>query len=162
LPDRIHGPIPGSPAEARAQRLRSPLLIALWVLLGFEALGGLTLFTARLIAGVSPGETAHIAAGVALTAVYAIYQWRHWRRVRPFRAQIHYGLGLIAAIFMALVNLSGLALALCWWQERIAAPSSAPVRYPPLLSAAHNVASMVVLTFVLAHLGAVLFRSRER
>ena len=155
-------PIPGTAAEARAQRLRSPLLVALWVLLAFEALGGFTLFTARLVAGVSPGEALHIAAGVALTALYAVYLWRHWRRVRPFRRQLHYGLGLIAAFFMALVNLSGLGLAVSWWQERIAAPSGAPVRYPSLLSAAHNVASMVVLTFVLAHLGAVLFRSRER
>ncbi len=146
----------------RARRLRSPLLLSLWVLLGFEALGGLTIFTARLVAGASPGEAAHVIAGVALTAVYALYQFQHWRRVSPFRAQLHYGLGLIAAIFMALVNLSGLWLAAFWWRERIVAPGGTAVRYPPLLSAAHNVASMVVLTFVLAHLGAVLFRSRER
>jgi hypothetical protein len=36
------------------------------------------------------------------------------------------------------------------------------VRYPPLLCAVHNVASMVVLTFVGAHVGAVLFRERDR
>jgi hypothetical protein len=62
---------------------------------------------------------------------------------------------------MALVNLSGLG-----WPFPVAGANCraerAPVRYPSLLSAAHNVASMVVLTFVLAHLGAVLFRSRER
>jgi len=145
--------------EPRARRLRSPLLVSLWALLAFEALGGLTLFAARLIAGASPGEAAHVIAGVALTAVYAIYQFQHWRRVGPFRPQLHYALGLIAAIFMALVNLSGLWLAAFWWRERMGV---APVRYPALLSAAHNVASMVVLTFVLAHLGAVLFRSRER
>jgi hypothetical protein len=148
--------------EPRARRLRSPLLIGLWALLAFEALGGLVLFTARLVAGAAPGEAAHVAGGVALTAVYAVYQFQHWRRVSPFRSQLHYGLGLIAAIFMALVNLSGLWLGVFWWRDRIGAPTAAPVRYPALLSAAHNVASMVVLTFVLAHLGAVLFRSRER
>ena len=148
--------------EARARRLRSPLLLALWALLAFEALGGFVLFTARLVSGASPGEAAHVAGGVALTALYAVYQFQHWRRVSPFRPQLHYGLGLIAAIFMALVNLSGLWLATFWWRERIAAPGTAPVRYPALLSGAHNVTSMVVLTFVLAHLGAVLFRSRER
>lgn len=148
--------------EPRARRLRSPLLVALWVLLAFEAAGGLVLFTARLVAGASPGEAVHVAGGVALTAIYAVYQFRHWRRVRPFRPQLHYGLGLIAAIFMALVNLSGLWLATFWWRDRFVAPGGAAVRYPALLSAAHNVASMVVLTFVLAHLGAVLFRSRER
>ena len=155
-------PAPRTAAEARALRLSSPLLLALWALLAFEAAGGLTLFAARLVAGASPGEALHVAAGVALTALYAVYQWRHWRRVRPFRAQLHYGLGLIAAIFMALVNLTGLWLALYWWRTRIAAPGGAPVGYPSLLSAAHNVASMVVMTFVLAHLGAVLFRGRER
>jgi len=158
----LAAPIPASAAGAQAQRLRSPLLLALWALLAFEALGGLTLFTARLVAGASPGEGLHVGAGVALTALYAVYQWRHWRRVRPFRPQLHYGLGLIAAIFMALVNLSGIPLAACWWRDRILTPGGAAVRYPPLLSAAHNVASMVVLTFVLAHLAAVLFRSRGR
>jgi hypothetical protein len=153
---------PRAQPEARARRLRSPLLVALWALLAFEAAGGLVLFTARLVAGASPGEAAHVAGGVALTAIYAIYQFQHWRRVSPFRPQVHYGLGLIAAIFMALVNLSGLWLAAFWWRARIGAAGAAPVRYPALLSAAHNVASMVVLTFVLAHLGAVLFRSRER
>jgi hypothetical protein len=148
--------------EPRARRLRAPLLIALWALLAFEAAGGLVLFTARLVAGASPGEAAHVAGGLVLTVIYAVYQFQHWRRVSPFRSQLHYGLGLIAAVFMALVNLSGLWLATAWWRDRIAAPTTAPVRYPALLSAAHNVASMVVLTFVLAHLGAVLFRSRER
>lgn len=102
-----------------------------------------------------------MAAGVALLAVYALYQWRHWRRVRPLRAQLHHALGLIAALFMALTNLTGLWLAASWWRDR-AAPLGAAVRYPPLLSAVHNVASMVVLTFVGAHLGAVLFRDRDR
>jgi hypothetical protein len=62
---------------------------------------------------------------------------------------------------MALVNLTGLALAACWWQDRVHAPTADPVRYPVALSAVHNVASMVVLSFVLAHLGAVVSRGRE-
>jgi hypothetical protein len=147
---------------ARAQRLRSPLLRALWVLLAFEAIGGLVIFTARLVAGATPGETLHILGGIALTGVYALYQWRHWRRVRPFRRQLHHALGLIAALFMAITNLSGLWLAVPWWLDRVATPGDAAVRYPALLSAVHNVASMVVLTFVGAHVGAVLFRDRDR
>jgi hypothetical protein len=148
--------------SGRARRLRSPLLLGLWALLAFEALGGLVLFVARLVAGRALGETAHVLAGIALTALYAVYQSRHWTRVRPFRGQLHYALGLIAALTMALVNLSGLWLAAFWWQDRYAAPTNDPVRYPPALSALHNVASMVVLTFVGAHLGAVLFRDRSR
>ena len=155
---------PPSPAvdPARARRLRAPLLLALWALLACEALGGLVIFIARLVAGATPGEALHVVAGAVLTGLYAVYQWRHWTRVRPFRSQLHYALGLIAALSMALVNLTGLALATCWWRDRIAAPTSVPVRYPVPLSAVHNVASMVVLTFVGAHLGAVLFRDRER
>ena len=110
---------------------------------------------ARLVDGSVPGETPHILAGLGLTLVYAGYQWRHWRRVAPFRARADYALGLLAALSMALVNLSGLWLALSWWQERGAA-----VDYPPLLSALHNIGSMVVLTFAAAHLGAVLRRDR--
>lgn len=125
-------------------------------------MGGLVIFVARLVWGATPGETLHVVAGLMLTAVYALYQWRHWQRVRPLRSQLHYGLGVIAATAMALTNLSGLWLAGYWWQDRIAAPTAAAVRYPALLSAVHNVASMVVLTFVAAHVGAVLFRDRAR
>ena len=63
---------------------------------------------------------------------------------------------------MIAILLSGLALAWFWWRGRFVAPTGARVGYLALLSAAHNVASMVVLTFVLAHVGAALFRSRER
>lgn len=125
-------------------------------------MSGLVLFTARLVAGAAPGETLHVATGAVLLGVYALYQWRHWRRVRPMRPQLHHALGLIAAVFMALTHLTGLWLAAAWWRDRVAAPLAGPVRYAPLLSAAHNVASMVVLTFVGAHVGAVLFRDRDR
>lgn len=101
-------------------------------------------------------------AGVALTIVYAIYQWAHWQRVAPFRARLDYALGLIAAIFMALVNLTGLWLGAAWWRTRMIVKEPDAVAYPPALSAAHNIASMVVLTFALAHLGAVLMRDRAR
>jgi len=152
----------GPSDDARARRLRAPLLLALWVLLAFEAVGGLVIFVARLVWGATPGEALHVVAGALLTAIYALYQWRHWRRVRPLRGQVHYGLGIIAASFMAVTNLSGLWLAAFWWQDRVAAPGAAVVRYPVPLSAVHNVASMVVLAFVAAHVGAVLFRDHER
>lgn len=153
-------PATGEAGARRSRRLRAPLLVALWVLLAFEAAGGLVIFVARLVAGRTPGEAAHIIAGVALTVVYALYQWRHWVRVRPFRSQLHYALGLIAAVFMALTNLTGLWLAAFWWHDRFAAPTGAAVRYPSALAGVHNVASMVVLSFVGAHLGAVLLRDR--
>ena len=122
-------------------------------MLGFEAVGGLVIFTARLVAGTLPGETLHVIGGLALTVVYAAYQWVHWRRVAPFRASADYALGLLAALSMALVNLSGLFLALPWWRGRGSA-----VAYPPLLSAVHNIGGMIALTFAIAHLGAVLRR----
>lgn len=147
--------------EDRERRLRAPLLLALATLLAFEAAGGLVIFVARLVAGSTPGEMLHVAAGITLTALYAVYQWRHWLRVRPLHPQLHYLLGLIAALAMTLVNLTGLWLAVHWWQDRHAVPIAAPVRYPPLLSGIHNVFSMVVLTFAAAHLGAVLFRDRN-
>ena len=62
-------PPPRPAADARATKLRAPLLLALWALLAFEAVGGLVLFTARLVWGALPGESAHVLAGVLLTAV---------------------------------------------------------------------------------------------
>jgi hypothetical protein len=148
---------PASPAIApRARRLRAPLLLALWALLAFEAMGGLLIFFARLALGRTPGDLLHVAVGVVATLAYAVYQWGHWNRVVPFRARLDYALGLIAAIAMALTQLTGLWLGWQWWQSRGALP--APVAYTPLVSAAHNVMTMFVLTFVGAHLGAVLQR----
>ena len=129
------------------------------MLLGFEAAGGLVLFGARLALGTSPGESLHVIGGLALTMCYAAYQWRHWNRVRPFRARPDYALGLVAALSMAAVNGTGLALAVFWWRDRWIAHAAA--WYPPALSAAHNIGSMLVLAFVGAHLGAVLLRERR-
>jgi hypothetical protein len=152
-----------SPAEAiaalRGRRLRAPLLLALWVLLAIEGVGGIVIFVARLAYGMTPGETLHVVAGVALTAVYAVYQWQHWLRVRVLGG-LHYVLGLFAAAFMVLANLTGLALGVAWWRDRVIGHAEA-VRYPGALSAVHNIGSMLVLTFVGAHLAAVLMRDRR-
>jgi hypothetical protein len=156
---------PASPRDTardpRAARLRAPLLLALWTLLAFEAAGGTVIFVARLAAGRSPGEAAHVIAGVALTALYAGYQWTHWQRVKPFRPRLDYAIGLLASLFTAFTNLTGLALAWAWWRHRVVLRLGGEVDYPPLLSAVHNIGSMLVLTFVLGHLAAVLMRDHR-
>jgi len=144
-----------------AARLRSPLLLALWGLLAVEVGGGLLLFFARLAWGVTPGIALHVAAGLALTVLYALYQWRHWLRVAPLRPGLDQTLGLIAAASMALTLLSGLWLGSIWWQRTLAAPA-ATVHYPALLVAIHNIGNMLVIAFLGAHLGAVLTRHRTR
>jgi hypothetical protein len=147
----------------RARRLRAPLLLTLWALLGVEALGGLVLFFMRLAAGTMPGESLHVVAGAALTLAYAIYQWQHWTRVAPWRGRLDYVLGLIGAIGMGVTLATGFVLASPWWSARVVARSGDPVAYPSVVSAAHNIMSMLVLTFVAAHLAAVLLRdSRQR
>jgi hypothetical protein len=142
--------------RAREQRLRAPLLLALWALLALEAVGGLVIFVARLASGTTPGEALHIAGGLALTVLYAAYQWGHWTRVRPLRGRLDYVLGLFSAAFMLATNGTGLALGVVWWNHR----GRGPAPYPTGLSSAHNIGSMLVLTFVLAHVGAVLMRAR--
>jgi len=159
---RRDGVLVASPIASRARRLRAPLLILLWALLAIEAVGGLALFFARVAFGSKPGEALHVGAGLALTLVYAAYQWGHWRRVAPWRSRLDYGLGLLAAVAMALTNLSGLALALDWARRTGLMPggaASGPAASSPALVGFHNVASMVVLTFVAAHVGAVLRRA---
>ena len=154
-------PVLSRAVASRARRLRAPLLVTVWGLLACEAIGGFVIFFARLVYGETPGETLHVLAGLVFTAVYALYQWRHWRRVRPFRNRLDYALGLFSLGFMTAALVTGMALALPWWHERIVAASVGPVQYPFWLSAGHNVASVMVLAFVAAHLGAVLLRDRR-
>ena len=151
-----------SPASAtpRSRRLRAPLLLAVWALLGIEAVGGLVLFFMRLAAGRTPGESLHVAAGAALALAYAIYQWQHWTRVSPWRGRLDYALGLIGGISMGATLATGLLLAVPWWESRIIARGAGPVAYAPAVSAAHNIMSMLVLTFVASHLAAVLLRDQ--
>lgn len=144
--------------DPRARRLRAPLLVTLWSLLAVEGVGGIVIFFARLAAGRTPGETLHVLAGAALTLVYAVYQWQHWTRISPWRSRLDYALGLIAALSMAAALGTGLVLAAPWWEMRAVARSGEAVAYPTALSAAHNIMSMLVLTFVGAHLAAVLLR----
>ena len=159
----------GEPARAqnivpfvapRSRRMRAPLLVLLWWLLAIEAIGGLVIFFMRLAAGTMPGETVHVIAGAGLTLVYALYQWQHWFRVSPVRGRLDYALGLIAAIAMGITLGTGYVLAVPWWSMRVAHRASGAVAYSSFVSAAHNIMSMLVLTFVLAHLAAVLLRDR--
>jgi len=149
-----------APPEFRARRLSAPLVVALGALLAIEAVGGMVLFFARLTWSSRPGEALHVWCGIGLTLVYAVYQWRHWSRVAPFRPRFDYLLGLLAALSMALVNATGLWLGAVWLLER--APGGGSGRpAAPLLTALHDVGSMLVLTFVGAHVGAVLMRDRR-
>ena len=147
-------------AAPRSRRLRAPLLVLLWGLLGIEALGGLVIFFMRLAAGIMPGETLHVVAGAGLTLVYVMYQVQHWGRVSPWRGRLDYALGLIGAIAMGLTLLTGYVLAWPWWRVRIIARAREPIAYSSFVSGAHNIMSMLVLTFVLSHLAAVLLRDR--
>lgn len=139
----------------RAARLRSPLLLALAALLAVESAGGLVIFCTRVLSGRAWGETVHVVAGAMMAAVYAAYQWRHLGRVRPLHLSLDYLMGFFAALFLVATLATGFALTVPWWRAR-----GGPAAYAPSLSAAHNIGSMLVLTFVGAHLAAVLMRDR--
>ena len=141
----------------RARRLQSPLVLALGLLLALESLGGLVILFVRVAFGGLPGLSLHVVAGLALTAVYAVYQIAHWRRIAPWRARPDYALGTIAALAMSGTNLTGLALAWIAWRASRAGIVAA---YPTALSAVHTLGTMLVLTFTGAHLAAVLQRDR--
>ncbi len=123
-------------------------------------MGGLVIFFARLAGGHLPGETLHVIGGILLALAYIPYQWQHWSRVAPFRPRLDYLLGALALLFMVATQLTGLLLGAYWWRVRMVSLTAA-VTYPPLLSAAHNIGSMLVLTFVGGHLGAVPIRGRS-
>jgi hypothetical protein len=143
----------------RARRLVAPLLLVLGLLLAIESLGGLVILFVRVAFGGLPALRLHLVAGLALTLVYTIYQVTHWNRVAPWRTRPDFVLGLIAALSMAAVNLTGLALAWIWWQARRAGTVAA---YPTALSAVHTLGTMLVLTFVGAHVVAVVQRDAGR
>ncbi len=154
LPTPPRGSAPPT-LSPRQRRLRAPLLVLLWGLLGLEAVGGLWIFFMRLASGQAPGEALHVGAGAALTLVYVAYQWPHWTRVAPWRNRLHYALGLIAALSMLAALATGYALAWPWWQVRMTAHDAGAVPYPTAMRAAHNIMSMLVLTFAGAHFAAV-------
>ena len=144
----------------RARRLRAPILVTLALLLGVETVGGIVIFFARLANGTLPGETLHVVAGVASVVAYLGYQWGHWLRVRSIRAPLDRLLGFLTAGSLIAVLATGLALGWIWWRHR-SAGLEGDVAYPSLLSAAHNITTMLLLGFVAAHVGAVL-RPRDR
>lgn len=147
---------------ARRRRLQAPSLVVLGLLLVIESVGGLAIFFMRLATGALPGETLHVVAGAALTLVYAAYQWQHWARVAPWRNRLDYVLGLIATLSLVVTLATGIVLTVPWWEVRMVAGSDAAVTYATLTSAAHNIMGMLVMTFVGAHVAAVLRRDRPR
>lgn len=139
----------------RAERLRSPLLVALWVLFALEASTGLVIFFARLALGAAPTLSLHWYAGFAFTVVYVGYQIQHWSRVQPLRARLDHVLGVLATASLLATQWSGYADGWEWFNR---GRPLAYTAFPATLSAIHNVMSMLSLTFVGAHLGAVLLR----
>ena len=113
---------------------------------------------ARVAFGVTPGVALHVAAGLALTVVYTIYQVTHWNRVAPWRSRPDYVLGLIAAITLSVTDLTGLGLGWIWWVRRL--DGTGIVAYPVAMSAVHTLGTMLVLAFASGHLAAVLARDR--
>ena len=77
---------------------------------------------------------------------------------KPIAPRADYALGLIASLAMALTNGTGLVLGWIWWR---ALRSGVEPAYPVLLAAFHTLGTMLVLTFVAAHLAAVLQRDRD-
>lgn len=152
-------PRPHRPST-RAERLRSPLLLMLWALFAIEAVTGLIVFFARLAVGSAPTVSLHWFAGFAFTLVYVIYQIQHWTRVQPLRARLDHVLGVVATTSLIITQVSGYWVGWEWFMR------GRPLGYtafPAALSATHNVMSMLAMTFVGAHFGAVLLReSRAR
>lgn len=146
--------------SSRATRLRSPLLIWLWVLFGIEAVTGLIIFFARLALGAAPTLSLHWFAGFAFTLVYIVYQVQHWNRVQPVRPRLDHVLGVVASTSLMIAQVSGYWVGAEWF---LRGRPPGYTTFPATLSALHNVMSMLSLTFVGAHIGAVLLRdSRGR
>ena len=144
-----------SPTSPRTRRLTAPLVLALGALLLVETIGGLWIFVARVLEpGHLPGLSLHWWAGWALSAVYVVYLVRHVARVAPLRPRLDYALGMLAAATLTLVQVTGSVVGWSWWRQG----QPRDHVFTPWLSGAHDMLSMMTLSFVAAHLGAVLLR----
>jgi hypothetical protein len=98
-------------APSQARRWRSPLAIATLSGLLLALLTGSTLLFVSMVPAVRDfWVLAHWALAMLALVPYALYQWRHYQRVRPFARQTHYRVGLQAFFLVSGAALSGLLL----------------------------------------------------
>jgi len=137
-----------TPQKSRAtQRWRSPLLLVTLGGLLFALLSGATL----LFMPMSPIRRdfwvfAHWTGALATIAPYALYQLRHYARVRPFVMRAPYRVGVHAFFMICGTLLTGLPLV---------TPLVAGTRLYTMVDLAHIFFGFVFVLLVSAHLALV-------
>lgn len=98
-------------SAAQARRWRSPLLAVTTAGLAFALLSGsVLLFAGGYLQRREYWGLVHWAAALATMVPYAVYQARHYLRVRQYVQQTHYRVGLHAFVMMCGAFLTGLPL----------------------------------------------------
>lgn len=96
---------------AQIARWRSPLVAFALAGLAFSLVSGsVLLFFGSFVARRDYWGFVHWALAMLALLPYALYQWRHWLRVRQYVQQTHYRVGLQAFFLVCGTVLTGLVL----------------------------------------------------
>ena len=142
-----------SPLSDRQRRWRAPLVTSVIHLLMFESVSGFLLY----FFGPFMGNTTLLGAvhwwiGVGFLVPYAIYQLRHYLRVRNQSGKFHFNLGLSSFVLMCIVIASGV---LMWFAE------SRQTEYYAWIDLTHIVIGFGLLIMLSSHL-VLVFRVGKR
>lgn len=103
----------GPDPVAQIGRWRSPLVTLALAGLAFALVSGsVLLFFGSFVARRDYWSLVHWALAMVALLPYAIYQWRHWLRVRQYVQQTHYRVGLQAFFLVVGTVITGLVLLL--------------------------------------------------
>ena len=149
-PPEGRGPDP----VAQIGRWRAPLVALALVGFAFALVSGsVLLFFGGYVERREYWGLVHWLLAMLALPPYALYQWRHWRRVREYVRQTHYRVGLHAFILVCGTVLTGLALLLPFAADGLAYTA---------IDLAHMFCGFVFVLLLSAHLTLVALLTISR
>lgn len=144
----------GPDPVAQIERWRSPLVAIALAGLAFALVSGsVLLFLGSFVERRDYWSLVHWLLAMVALVPYAIYQWRHWLRVRQYVQQTHYRVGLHAFYLVCGTVVTGLVLLL---------PLTADGTTYTVVDLAHMFCGFVFVLLVSAHLTLVALLTSAR
>ena len=144
----------GPDPVAQIERWRSPLVAIALAGLAFALVSGsVLLFLGSCVERRDYWSLVHWLLAMVALVPYAIYQWRHWLRVRQYVQQTHYRVGLHSFFLVCGTVITGLVLLL---------PLAADGTTYTVVDLAHMFCGFVFVLLVSAHLTLVALLTMTR
>ena len=144
----------GPDPVAQIERWRSPLVAIALTSLAFALVSGsVLLFLGSFVERREYWSLVHWLLAMVAVVPYAIYQWRHWLRVRQYVQQTHYRVGLHAFFLVCGTVVTALVLLL---------PLAAEGTTYTVVDLAHMFCGFVFVLLVSAHLTLVALLTGSR